>query len=130
MLISKKDLFKIKNRNTLYGIYENSVDTLASLAEQFEAKLKTIRNLMSQYKSNSYIYDMLCKVVDEVDSSYYNCSLYVGQVIKSSNYFVDLKAYQCLDNHNARLIRAIGKMESIIDTIIYLESNNLGVRSI
>ena len=130
MLISKKDLFKRKNRNTLYDIYENSVDTLASLAEQFEAKLKTIRNLMSQYKSNSYIYDMLCKVVDEVDSSYYNCSLYVGQVIKSSNYFVDLKAYQQLDNHNARLVRAIGKMESIIDTIIYLENNNLGVRSI
>ena len=92
MLISKKDLFKRKNRNTLYSMYENSVDTLASLAEQFEAKLKTIRNLMSQYKSNSYIYDMLCKVVDEVDSSYYNCSLYVGQLIKSSNYFVDLQA--------------------------------------
>ena len=130
MLISKKELFKRKNRNTLYGIYENSVDTLASLAAPFESKLKVIRNLLSQYKNNSYIYDMLCKVVDDVDSSFYNCSLYRGQLIKSSNYIVDLKAYQCLDNHNARLVRAIGKMESIIDTIIYLESNNLDVRSI
>ena len=130
MLISKKELFKRKNRNTLYHMYENSVNTLASLAEQFDAKLRTIRDMMSQYKNNSYIYDMLCKLEDEMDSSFYNCSLYIGQLIKSSNYIVDLRVYQCLDNHNARLLRAIGKMESIIDTINYLERNELGVRSI
>lgn len=129
MLISKKELFKRKNRNALYNIYEDNVNTLASLSEQFEAKLKTIRNMMNQYKSNSYIYDMLYKVADDVDSSFYNCSLYIGQLIKSSNYVVDLKGYQCLNIHNARLLRAIGKMESIIDTINYLERNELGVRS-
>lgn len=129
MLISKKELFKRKNRNTLYHIYEDSANTLASLADQFEAKLKTIRNMMNQYKSNSYIYDMLCRVADDMDSSFYNCSLYIGQLIKSSNYIVDLKAYQCLNIHNARLLRAIGKMESIIDTVNYFERNELGVRS-
>ena len=130
MLISKKELFKRKNRNTLYNIYESSTTTLTSLAEQFEAKLRTIRNLKNQYKNNSYIYDMLCKVEDNMDSSFYNCSLSIGQLIKSSNYIVDLKAYQRLGNDNARLLRAIGKMESIIDTINYLERNELGVRSI
>ena len=111
-------------------MYENSANTLASLAEQFEAKLRTIRNIMNQYKNNSYIYDILCKVEDDMDSSFYNCSLYIGQLIKSSNYIVDLKAYQCLDTHILRLLRAIGKMESIIDTVNYLERNDLGVRSI
>lgn len=130
MLISKKELFKRKNRNTLYHIYENSANTLASLSEQFEAKLRTIRDMMNQYKNNSYIYDMLRKVADDVDSSFYRCSLYIGQLIKSSNYIVDSKAYQCLDIHNARLLKAIGKMESTIDTINYLERNELGVRSI
>lgn len=130
MLISKKELFKRKNRNTLYHMYENSVNTLAALAEQFESKLKTIHNLKNQYKNNSYIYDMLCKVEEDTDSSFYNCSLYIGQLIKSSNYIVDLRIYQSLDNHNARLLRAIGKMESIINTIHYLEMNELGVRSI
>lgn len=129
MLISKKKLFKRKNHNSLYLVYEDSVNALASLAEQFEAKLKTIRNMMNQYKSNSYIYDMLRKVADDMDSSFYNCSLYMGQLIKSSNYIVDLKVYQYLDNYNARLLRAIGKMDSIIDTINYLERNELGVRS-
>ena len=130
MLLTKKELFKRKNRNTLYSIYEDSANTLAALAEQFEAKLRTIRNMMNQYKSNSYIYDMLCKVSNDVDSSFYNCSLYIGQLIKSSNYIVDLEIYKYLDNHNARLLRAIGKMESIIDTINYFERNELGVRSI
>lgn len=130
MLISKKELFKRKNRNSLYLIYEDSVNALASLAEQFEAKLGTIRNMMNQYKNNNYIYDILCKVADDMDSSFYNCSLYIGQLIKSSNYIVDLKVYQYLDNYNARLLRAIGKMESIIDTVNYLERNELGVRSI
>lgn len=130
MLISKKELFKRKNRNTLYHMYENSVNTLASLAEQFQSKLKTIRDLKNQYKNNSYIYDMLCKVEEDADSSFYNCSLYIGQLIKSTNYIVDLRVYQNLDNHNARLLRAIGKMESIINTIHYLEMNELGVRSI
>lgn len=130
MLISKKELFKRKNRNTLYHIYENSANTLASLAEQFESKLKTIRNLKNQYKNNSYIYDMLCKVEDDMDTSFYNCSLYIGQLIKSSNYIVDLKVCQCLGTDNARLLRAIGKMESVIDIVNYLERNELGVRSI
>lgn len=130
MLISKKELFKRKNRTTLYHMYENSANTLASLAEQFETKLRTIRDMMNQYKNNNYIYDMLRKVADDMDSSFYRCSLYIGQLIKSSNYFVDLRVYQCLDTHNARLLGAIGKMESIIDTINYLERNELGVRSI
>lgn len=130
MLISKKELFKRKNRDTLYHIYESNANTLAALAEQFESKLKMIRNMMNQYKNNSYIYDMLCGVANDVDSSFCNCSLYIGQLIKSSNYIVDLKAYQCLDNHSARLLRAIGKMENIINTINYLEMNELGVRSI
>lgn len=130
MLIKKKELFKRKNRNTLYHMYENSANTLASLAEQFEAKLRIIRKMMNQYKTNSYIYDILCKVEDDMDCSFYNCSLYVGQVIKSSSYIVDLKTYQCLDTHILRLSRALGKMENIIDTIRYLENNNLGVRSI
>lgn len=130
MLISKKELFKRKNRTTLYHMYENSVSTLASLSEQFGAKLKTIRNMMNQYKNNSYIYDMLYRVADDMDSSFYNCSLYVGQMIKSSSYIVDLRVYQSLDTHNARLLRAIGKMESIIDTVNYFERNELGVRSI
>lgn len=130
MLISKKELFKRKNRNTLYDMYGDSVNTLAALAEQFESKLKTIRSMMNKYKSNSYIYDMLCKVSNDIDSSFYNCSHYIGQLIKSSNYIVDLKQYKYLDNHNARLLRAIGKMESIIDIVNYFEKNELGVRSI
>lgn len=130
MLIKRKELFKRKNRSTLYHMYENDVNTLSSLAGQFEEKLRTIRSMMNNYKNNSYIYDMLCKVEDDMDSSFYNCSLYVGQLIKSSNYIVDLRAYQCLDTHNARLLRAIGKMESIIETINYFERNELGVRSI
>ena len=130
MLITKKELFKRKNRTTLYHMYENSANTLAVLAEQFEAKLRTIRSMMNQYKNNSYIYDMLSKVANDMDSSFCNCSLYTGQLIKSSNYVVDLKAYQCLDAHHARLSRAIGKMESVIDIINYLERNELRVRSI
>ena len=129
MLISKKELFKRKNRNILYHGYENSVDRLSSSAEQFEEKLKIIRNMMVQYKNNSYIYDMLYKVADEVDSYFYNCSLYVGKLIKSSNFIVDSEAYQYIDNHNERLSRAIGKMENIIDIVNYFEENELSVRS-
>lgn len=130
MLLSKKELFKRKNRDALYLIYEDSANTLASLAEQFESKLRTIRNMMNQYKNNSYIYDMLCKVENDMDSSFYNSALYIGQLIRSNNYIVDLEVYQYLNNNNSRLLRAIGKMDNLIDTINYLERNELGVRSI
>lgn len=130
MLIKKKELFKRKNRNTLYHMYEDAVNTLASVTEQYEAKLKTIRELKCKYKNSEHIYHLLTAMETDMTNSFYVCPFYHGQLIKSSNFTVDLKVYQNIHNYIARLLRAIGKMESIIDTIIYLERNELGVRSI
>lgn len=130
MLISKKELFKRKNRNTLYHIYEDAVNTLASVTEQYEAKLKTIRELKDKYKNSEHIYHLLTAMENDMTSSFYVCSFYQGQLIKSSNFIVDLKVYQCIHNHIARLLRAVGTIGSLIDTLTYLDRNELGVRSI
>ena len=130
MLISKKELFKRKNRNTLYQIYEDNVNTLASLAERFEGKLKTIRELKHQYRNSEHIYNLLSKMESNMDCSFYNCPFYEGQLIKSSSYVVDVDVYRTLPELIIRLRSAIGEMDSLIDTINYLERNELGVRSI
>ena len=130
MLISNKELFKRKNRNTLYQIYEDNVNTLASLAERFEGKLKTIRELKHQYRNSEHIYNLLSKMESNMDCSFYNCPFYEGQLIKSSSYFVDVDVYRTLPELIIRLRSAIGEMDSLIDTINYLERNELGVRSI
>ena len=130
MLISKKELFKRKNRNTLYHMYEGAVNTLASVTEQYEAKLKTIRELKDKYKNSEHIYHLLTAMENDMTSSFYLCSFYQGQLIKSSNFNVDLKVYQNIHNHIARLLRAVGTMGSLIDTLTYLDRNELGVRSI
>ena len=130
MIIKKKEFFKRKNRNTIYHIYENSASTLASLAEQFEAKLRSIRKYKDQYKNSEHMFDILSKLESDMDSSFYNVALYEGQLIKSSPYTVNINVYQHLDNYNARLLRGIGMMDNLINTINYLEMNELGVRSI
>lgn len=130
MLVKKKELFKRKNRSTLYYIYENSVNTLASMSEQFEAKLKTIRELKNKYKNSEHIYHLLCKMEEDMNCSFYNCPFYEGQIIKSSHYIVDISVCQHLDNYIARLLRAVGNMESLINTINYIEKNELGLRSV
>lgn len=130
MLISKKELFKRKNRNTLYHMYEDAVNTFASVTEQYEAKLKTIRELKDKYKNSEHIYHLLTAMENDMTSSFYLCSFYQGQLIKSSNFNVDLKVYQNIHNHIARLLRAVGTMSSLIDTLTYLDRNELGVRSI
>lgn len=130
MVIKKKEFFKRKNRNTIYNTYQKSIHTLNSLAEQFEAKLKYIRNYKDQYKNSEHIYDMLCKLESDMDSSFYLVALYEGQLIKSSHYIADINVYQYLDNYSIRLLRGIGMMDNLINTIEYLERNNLGVRSI
>lgn len=130
MLISKKELFKRKNHNTLYHMYENSANTLATLAEQFEAKLKSVRKYKDQYKNSEHMFDIISKLENDMDSSFYNVAVYEGQLIKSSHYVADINVYQCLDNYNARLLRGIGMMDNLINTINYLEMNELGIRSI
>ena len=130
MVISKRKLFKRKNRNILYHIYEDSVDTLASLSEQFEAKLKAIRNYKDQYKNSEYMFDIISKLEDDMDDSFYKVAVHEGQLIKSGHYVADINVYQYLDNYNSRLLRGIGMMNALIYTINYLESNELGVRSI
>lgn len=130
MLISKKELFKRKNRNTIYNMYEDSVNTIASLTERFNGKLKTIRELKHQYRNSEHIYNMLSKMESNMDCSFYNCPFYKGQLIKSSNYIVDVDAYSSIPELILRLMGAIGEMNSLIDTINYLEQNELGVRSI
>lgn len=130
MLISKKELFKRKNRNTIYNMYEGSVNTLASLTERFKARLKTIRELKHQYRNSEHIYNMLSKMESNMDCSFYNCAFYAGQLIKSSSYIVDVDAYSSIPELILRLMGAIGEMNSLIDTISYLEQNELGVRSI
>lgn len=129
MLIKKRKLFKRKNRSTLYHMYENEVHTLASLAERFEGKLKTIRELKHKYKNSEHIYNLLSKMESNMNCSFYNCAFYEGQLIKSSSYIVDVNVYQSLPELIIRLIGAIGEMNSLIDTINYLERNELGVRS-
>lgn len=130
MLISKKELFKRRNRNTLYHMYEDGANTLASLAEQFEVRLKSIRNYKDQYKNSEHMFDILSKLEYDMETSFYNEAVYEGQLIKSSHYVADLNVYQHLDNYNARLLRGIGMMDNLINTINYLEMNELGVRSI
>ena len=130
MLISKKELFKRKNRITLYHMYEGAVHTLASITEQYEAKIKTIRQLKDKYKNSEHIYHLLTKMENDITNSFYLCPFYQGQLIKSSNFTVDLKVYQNIHNYTARLLRALGSMDSLIDTLTYLDRNELGVRSI
>lgn len=130
MLISRKHLFKRKNRITLYHMYEDAVNTLASVSEQYEAKLKTIRELKDKYKNSEHIYHLLTAMENDMTSSFYLCPFYQGQLIKSSNFTVDLKVYQTIHNYTARLLRAVGTMGSLIDTLTYLDRNELGVRSI
>lgn len=129
MLISKKEFFKRKNRNTIYHIYENSVNVLASVTEQFNGKLNTIRNMKNQYKNSEHIYHLLDAMENDMSDSFHSCAFYHGQLIKSSNFIADIKVYQCLHNYIARLERGIGTMGALIDTITYLERNELGVRS-
>ena len=130
MLIKKKELFKRKNRNTLYHMYEDAVNTLASVSEQYEAKLKTIRELKDKYKNSEHIYHLLTAMETDMTSSFYVCPFYQGQLIKSNNFTVDLKVYQNIHNYTARLLRAVGTMSSLIDTLTYLDRNELGVRSV
>lgn len=130
MLISKKELFKGKNRTTLYHMYEDAVNTFAAVTEQYQAKLKTIRELKDKYKNSEHIYHLLTAMENDMTSSFYLCSFYQGQLIKSSNFTVDLNVYQCIHNHIARLLRAVGTMGSLIDTLTYLDRNELGVRSV
>ena len=130
MLISKKELFKRKNRSTLYHIYEDVVNTLASITEQFNGKLNTIRNMKNQYKNSEHIYHLLDAMENDMSDSFHSCAFYHGQLIKSSNFIADIKVYQYLHNYILRLERGIGTMGALIDTINYLERNELGVRSI
>ena len=130
MLISKKELFKRKNRNTLYQMYENEVHTLASLAERFEGKLKTIRELKHQYRNSEHIYDMLSNMESNMNCHFYNCAFYEGKAVDSINYIVDVDVYSSIPELILRLMGAIGEMNSLIDTINYLERNELGLRSI
>ena len=130
MLISKKELFKRKNRNTLYHMYEDAVNTLAGVTEQFEAKLITIRELKNKYKNSEYIYNMLHKTEEDMLGSFYQCPTYQGQLIKSSHFVVDLTVYQYLHNYIDRLVRAVGQMDCLINTVNYIEANGLGLRII
>lgn len=129
MTISKKELFKRKNRNTLYHIYESAVSDLAGITEQFNGKLNTIRKLKNQYKNSEHIYHLLDAMENDMSSGFYSCPFYRGQLIKSSNFIVDVREYQSLNLDIARLTRAVGTMESLINTLTYLERNELGVRS-
>lgn len=129
MLISNKELFKRKNRNTLYQMYEDSVNTLASLAERFNGKLKTIRELKHQYRNSEHIYDMLSTMESNMNCHFYNCAFYKGKSVDSINYIVDVDAYSSIPELILRLMGAIGEMDSLIDIINYLEQKELGVRS-
>lgn len=130
MLITKREFFKRKNRNTLYHIYEGAVNDFASITEQFNGKLNTIRNLKNQYRNSEHIYHLLDAMENDMSSSFYRCTFYEGQLIKSSNFIADMKIYQSLNTHISRLTRGVGVMESLINTLTYLERNELGVRSI
>lgn len=130
MLIKKKELFKRKNRIRLYHMYENAVDTLAAVTEQFESKLKAIRKFESQYKNSEHIYNMLYRMDENMSDSFNACAFYKGQLIKSTPFTVNMDVYENIHSYIATLLRGIGNMECLIDTITYMEMNELGVRSI
>ena len=129
MTIKKKEFFKRKNHNNIYRIYENAVSDLSNITEQFNGKLNTIRKLKNQYKNSEHIYHLLDAMENDMSNGFYSCPFYEGQLIKSSNFIVDVKVYQYLNLYIERLTRGVGTMESLINTLTYFERNELGVRS-
>lgn len=128
MIITKKEFFSRKNRKQIYQVYEKAVDYAYDLSERYANKLSVLRKRKDEYRTNSHIWKILSDVESSNSSSFEYCAFLRCNNLKRTAFVVSPAEYDNIVLDAQKLSRAIGKMESTIDFIDYLEHNNLVVR--
>ena len=130
MNMTKREFFKRKNRGAVYGIYEDVVNRAFDVSEEYHNNIKMLRNYKSQFRMNTHMYEILERLEKDVTSSFEYCAYLRCQGLKADNYKVTPVIYDVIDMDIYKLAGATGKMRGVFYLIQYMESNELGIRSV
>ena len=130
MNLTKREFFKRKNRKQLYNIYENAVENSYELSNDYFNNLETLNEYKSEFRNNTYIWDMLEAIEYNVTHSSHLCSATRCQQLKSTPYKVDALTYGILLKDINKLSAANGQMRGLFNILDYLKREELGIRSV
>ena len=129
MNLTNRELFKRKNRKQLYNIYDNVIEKAYELSNDYFNNLETLNEHKSEFRNNTYIWDMLGALEYNVTHSAYLCSATRCQHIKSTPYKVDTLTYGVLIKDITKLSTANGQMHELFNIIEYLKTEELTIRA-
>ena len=117
MNITKREFFKRKNRKQLYNIYDDVIKKSYELSNDYFNNLETLNEYKSEFRTNTYIWDMLEALEYNVTHPAYLCSATRCQQIKSTACKVDTSTYAILIIDMNKLSAANGHMEELFNII-------------
>lgn len=120
MLLTKREFFSRKNRNTLYLKYTEDYIRLCDLRPEYETTKNLFDAYIKAYAKKKYIYNYLLAVKKNINENLH-CSTDLGL-------YYDIKDYNDLHYAIYDISRSIDLMKAAMEFIQYLVANKLIIR--
>ncbi len=129
MNMTKREFFRRKNRASLYNIYENAISRAYDLSERYLTKVNILRNRKNDFQTGSHIWILLNNLEKDITSSFEYYACLRCNSLKQTAFKVNMKEYDEVILDTQKLANAIGKMETMLDIVDYMERNTLKMRA-
>jgi hypothetical protein len=129
MNLTKRQLFKRKNRSQLYTIYEDTITAAYEIAERYESELTTLRNRKADFRSNTHIWNILNGTELDNTRTFESCAYIKCCSLKRNAVTVTVSEYQSINDDIYMLSKAIGNIRAVLDFVNYIERKELTVRA-